>query len=346
MAKQLLSGSGPPPAAEVAPAAEWAAVAARLPELAAATPPGLQRFDASGAGAHSDWAAVAAICAALYRDGCVILERAVGEATCDTVIAEIAPYLDAAGYGDGFLGRATRRAGACVSRSPASRELIQHPLLLQLCRGVLGVQLLHLAREDLADWLAPGNQQFPFQLSLSQTICIGPDERTEPRPQPLHRDGWGFVMDMQQRVEPEISTMWALDAFNAENGATRVVLGSHRWPKARKPRDDEATQAVMPRGSCVLYLGDCFHSGGANHSTALRHGFNCDYNLAHLRQEENQFLACPPHVARTLSPELQELVGWTMPGTSFGYYAEYQHPREALQSDAGRIDWAAATPKL
>ena len=62
---------------------------------------------------------------------------------------------------------------------------------------------------ELEQWLVPGNQQFPYQLSLSQVICIGPDARAEPKPQPLHRDGWGFVMDLQQRIEPEISTMCA-----------------------------------------------------------------------------------------------------------------------------------------
>jgi hypothetical protein len=277
--QQSLSGSGPPPAAELPPAPQWAVVSAQLPALVAGTPPGLQHFDVAGT-PEDDWATVAAICAALHRDGCVVLEHAVSAASCDAVIAEMEPYLERAGYGDGFLGRATRRAGACVSRSPASRELIQHPLVLQLCRGVLGVQLLHLGREELIDWLVPGNRQFPFQLSLSQTICIGPDERATPKAQPLHRDGWGFVMDMQQRVENEISTMWALDAFTADNGATRVVPTSHRWSKARKPMESEAVTAVMPRGSVVVYLGDCFHSGGANRSRAARHGFNCDYNLA------------------------------------------------------------------
>ena len=63
----------------------------------------------------------------------------------------------------------------------------------------------------------------------------------------------------------------------------------------------------------------------------------------HLRQEENQYLACPPEVARVLSPELQALVGYTMPGTSFGYFAEYQHPSEALQSDALAINWAGGS---
>lgn len=293
---QSLSGSGDsPPAAELPPDPRWAEIREQLRAIdrsddsAPCQPRGrvLQRFDVRGPcctheylGSDEGWAAVARICVALHHDGCVVLEHAVSEATCERVIAEMTPYLEQAGYGDGFLGRATRRAGACVSRSPASRELIQHPLILQLCRGVLGVQLLHMDHKGLGDWLVPGNEQFPFQLSLSQTICIGPDERTVPKPQPLHRDGWGFVIDMQQQMENEISTMWALDEFTSDNGATRVVLGSHRWSKSRKPMDDEAMQAVMPRGSVVLYLGDCFHSGSANRSKALRHGFNCDYNLA------------------------------------------------------------------
>lgn len=216
------------------------------------------------------------------------------------VIAEMRPYVEAGGFGDGFLGRATRRAGAVVSRSVASRALVEHPLLLALCRAVLGRQLLHLPTAGtgeaggLEKWLSPGNKQFPFQLSLSQVICIGEDGRgpAGAKPQPLHRDGWGFGMDWQQQLEPEISTMWALSEFTAENGATRVAMGSHRWPASRRPTEAETAQAVMGRGGVVVYLGDCFHSGGANRTAADRWGANVDYNLALLRQEENQFLAC------------------------------------------------------
>ena len=56
--------------------------------------------------------------------------------------------------------------------------------------------------------------------------------------------------------------------------------------------------------------------------------------------------AGPPEIARTLSPELQALIGYTMPGTSFGYFAEYQHPAEALEEGAQPIDWASARPRI
>ena len=57
---------------------------------------------------------------------------------------------------------------------------------------------------------------------------------------------------------------------------------------------------------------------------------NVDYNIGPLRTEENMYLAAPPHVARDFPEQLQRLVGYTMSGTSFGYFGEYQHPREAL----------------
>ena len=56
--------------------------------------------------------------------------------------------------------------------------------------------------------------------------------------------------------------------------------------------------------------------------------------------------AGPPEIARTLSPDLQALIGYTMPGTSFGYFAEYQHPAEALEEGARPIDWASARPRI
>ncbi len=39
---------------------------------------------------------------------------------------------------------------------------------------------------------------------------------------------------------------------------------------------------------------------------------NITYCLGWLRTEENQYLSCPPDVARELEPELQELLGYTM----------------------------------
>ena len=57
--------------------------------------------------------------------------------------------------------------------------------------------------------------------------------------------------------------------------------------------------AVMPKGSCVIYLSSCLHGSGPN-LTADREriGLNVDYNLARIRTEENQYLSNPPAVTK------------------------------------------------
>jgi ectoine hydroxylase-related dioxygenase (phytanoyl-CoA dioxygenase family) len=75
----------------------------------------------------------------------------------------------------------------------------------------------------------------------------------------------------------------------------------------------------MTRGSVVLYTGSVIHGGGENRSGGPRIGLTFTYSLAWLRQEENQFLSCPPEVARHLDPELADLLGYTMGNFSLGF---------------------------
>jgi len=76
----------------------------------------------------------------------------------------------------------------------------------------------------------------------------------------------------------------------------------------------------MPAGSVLVYSGGVFHGGGANISNGDRIGINITYTLGWLRQEENQYLSCPPNIAKTLDPELQALIGYSMGSYALGYY--------------------------
>jgi hypothetical protein len=78
----------------------------------------------------------------------------------------------------------------------------------------------------------------------------------------------------------------------------------------------------------LLYTGSVFHGGGENLSNADRIGINLTYSLAWLRQEENQFLSCPPEIARELDPELQDLLGYSMGSYALGYYTPPLGPGE------------------
>ena len=76
----------------------------------------------------------------------------------------------------------------------------------------------------------------------------------------------------------------------------------------------------MSAGSVLVYSGSVFHSGGENRSQADRIGINITYTLGWLRQEENQYLTCLPELAKSLSPDLQQLAGYAMGQYTLGHY--------------------------
>jgi ectoine hydroxylase-related dioxygenase (phytanoyl-CoA dioxygenase family) len=252
--------------------------------------PRLQEFSP---GTHID-----ALFNALKTDGAFILRDMISRDETDALYAELKPYVDATRPGqDAFTGTRTTRTGALVARSPRTRALILNSTILALCDGFLKP---HCER---------------YHLHLGQVIRIMPGQGA----QSIHRDRWAWGKHLKG-IEPQLNTIWAVSDFRRENGATQVAPGSVDWPDTRQPTDDEITWAEMPRGSVIVYSGSVFHGGGANTSNEDRIGLNLTYSLGWLRQEENQYLSCPPEVARTLSPELQALVGYAMGSYALGYY--------------------------
>jgi ectoine hydroxylase-related dioxygenase (phytanoyl-CoA dioxygenase family) len=251
--------------------------------------------------------------AALREAGCAVVERLVDGSVMDAVASELAGHLDATPYGnDEFAGRRTRRTGSLIARSPTFRGLAAHPLVLATLDRVLG------------------DHATSYQLHLTQVIDIGPDEPG----QLVHRDQWAFdFFPFPSGYEVECHTMWAMTDFTEENGATRVIPGSHRWEDKLRPTYDQTVPAVMPKGSVFVYVGSVYHGGGANNSATRRLGINVGYTLSWLRQEENQYLACPPEIARELPIELAQLIGYRRGAYALGYFGDVQDPLEALHPE-------------
>src|SRR5262249_42620888 len=107
------------------------------------------------------------------------------------------------------------------------------------------------------------------------------------------------------------NTMWAVTDFTAENGATRLVPGSHRADRAPTMGEAPATIAAeMPKGSVLVYNGSLWHGGGGNRSPSRRVGIAMNYCAGWIRQQENQQLGIPLEVARGFSPRLRKLCGF------------------------------------
>ena len=255
------------------------------------------------------------ICAALADDGCVVVDNVVRPEVMDEVARELRPFAENTPLGpDDFSGRRTRRTGGLIARSPKSRELVMHPVVL----GAVAKMLGHATS---------------FQLHLTQIISIGPGEPA----QTIHRDQWAFdFFPFPRGYEVQCNTIWAMTDFTAENGATRVIPGSNHFDDKLRFTEADTEPAEMSKGSVLFYTGSIYHGGGANRSKEIRTGINITYNVSWLRQEENQYLSVPLDIARTLPVDLLRLMGYRLGAYALGYVDDTRDPIEVVRPDLAR----------
>lgn len=240
---------------------------------------------------------------ALHRDGGVIVRELAPANLVDAVACELRPGFDAFGESQrsDFSGSKTRRCGGVLRYAPSCAKLIAHQMVLDVADAIL----LPFCAE--------------YQIGSTTGIELFPGEGE----QQLHRDDSLYPIQLAG-FELQIGVMWALDDFTEENGATRVVPGSHRYLRAwHRPDLSGCVQATMRKGSALFYLGSTWHGGGANRSNAPRVGLINTYSLGWLRQEVNQYLEVPPEAARRYDARVRRLLGYTSHGAGddqMGYY--------------------------
>jgi ectoine hydroxylase-related dioxygenase (phytanoyl-CoA dioxygenase family) len=243
----------------------------------------------------------------LVDDGYVVVSGLLTAAGVRSAAADLRRVLEAVPQGrNAFEGRSTQRIYALFAKTRTFDQAAIHPLVLEVLDQVLG----------------------HYQLSAPVGISIGPGEQA----QILHRDD--AVYPLPQPGPPVVvNTMWPLDEFTSDNGATRFITGSHRWAPGRQPApDDEVETATLAPGSVMFYLGSLWHGGGANRTDRPRLGVILEYAAAWLRPQENHCLAVPRSVVRQLPERLQELLGYNIYPPFLGY-VDGAHPRKVLSAD-------------
>ena len=219
--------------------------------------------------------------------------------------AELAPHLRGTLRGrNDFEGFETERVYALLAKAPVIAELIEHPRILPIVDRLLAPD--YLLSANLAIQLYPGETR-----------------------QPLHFDD-GFYKVARPRPAYGVSTIWAIDEFTADNGATEIIPGSHRWGDERPAEDDPRVESVvMPAGSVIVFMGTLWHRGGANRSAAPRLAVTPQYCEPWLRQIENQVLAVPREMAARYSERIQALLGYSIHAPFMGY-VDGMHPRRLI----------------
>jgi len=257
----------------------------------------------------------------IETQGYSVIEDFLDAGTLAEVRRVLALYLGTHQGRNRFEGVQTERVYTLVARAKVFWDIVLDRRVLALCKRFL-----------LPNYL----------LTASQAIRINPGEAA----QPFHHDD-SFHHLPRPRPMISLSTVVAVDAFTADNGATQIVPGSHLWSdeplrgldsfaparllevEARFAR--QAFSATMHPGACIVFSGTLLHRGGANTSAAPRTAFSNQYCQPWARPQENFILGVPTEVARAMPERLQALLGYSIHPPFIGQLTA-SHPAKALEA--------------
>lgn len=251
--------------------------------------------------------------ASLSRDGFVVLERVLDRAGLDALGAALAPFEAHRPMGrNSFEGERSQRVYSLAGKGDAFLALIEHPAILALLDRVL-----------LPNYL----------LSTAQSIRLHPGET----PQGWHTDDGFYLVPRPHPTPRGITVIWAIEDFTADNGATELLPGSHRWGPEHP--DEHAgdpgvapVAAIMPAGSALVFDAGLWHRGGANRSPSTRLAISPQYCQPYLRPQESQLLIVPPDAARRCSDRMRAMLGYSIHPPFIGQ-VDGMHPLRLVDPD-------------
>jgi ectoine hydroxylase-related dioxygenase (phytanoyl-CoA dioxygenase family) len=181
-----------------------------------------------------------------------------------------------------------RRLANLVDKGEVFREVIASPRLLEYVHHVLGPNI---------------------KLSSLNARSVDPESG---RAQPLHAD-MSAIAD--ERGPWVCNSVWMLDDFTADNGALRVVPGSHRWrllpaDSMVDPLADHPAQVLLTgcAGSVVVINAHTWHAGTANRTARPRTALHAFYCRRDKPQQQYQKRLLRPEVRQCLSAQLRDLL--------------------------------------
>ncbi|MEH0441488.1 phytanoyl-CoA dioxygenase family protein [Streptomyces scabiei] len=174
----------------------------------------------------------------------------------------------------------TMRVSDLVNKGQIFETCFTHPLLLAGVRHVLG----------------------EFKLSsLSSRLPLAHEGK-----QPLHADWRGGAP--QPGDYQVFNSLWLLDDFRNDNGATRVVPGSHLWGHAPANAMADPTAPhpaekliLAPAGSLVMFNGHLWHGGTRNRSGGPRQALHAYFTHRSNAQQLDQATFARPETLAHLS---------------------------------------------
>jgi ectoine hydroxylase-related dioxygenase (phytanoyl-CoA dioxygenase family) len=187
------------------------------------------------------------VASVLDERGFVVLDRVITPVKLVRLAKSYDEAVASASPDDVKVGSTTTRVTDFVNRGPDFDSVYVLPALLEAARQTIG-------------------QDFKLSSLHARTL----------RPHAEAGD-WHVDVDRGSSDWPLVGFILMVDAFTADNGATRFVPGTHRWRKTPqdsmqdcKADNDDQVLACGPAGSLLIFNGSTWHGHTANRTDRPR----------------------------------------------------------------------------
>jgi len=180
----------------------------------------------------------------------------------------------------------TRHASDLIQKDEAFDGVLTHPKILAAARHVL-------------------------RRSFKVLVLGGRDPLPGYGQQGLHID-W-YPRASSSEPYDVLTTLWLLDDFTENNGATRLIPGSHMWikplpkplqqPEAKHP---DQRLIIAKAGSALAFNGHLWHSGSRNESGRPRRVIQCQF----VAREMGLRAQTRPDLPARLTPAARYILGF------------------------------------
>jgi hypothetical protein len=215
----------------------------------------------------------------LQERGFVVLPGAVPSDRMQRLVDAYDAAVASASGDDVRVGSASTRVTDFVNRGAEFDDLYVFPPLLEACCRVIGQ---------------------PFKLSSLHARTLRAGSPAEE----LHVD-----VRRESADWPLLAFILMIDEFRRDNGATRFVPGSHRWPGSPEqtisdPKDEhlKATLACGSAGSLLVFNGSAWHGHSANTSSGPRRSLQGAFIPRDGRAATDFAARMPPDTRARLGP--------------------------------------------
>lgn len=109
-----------------------------------------------------------------------------------------------------------------------------------------------------------------------------------------------------------VNVFFAIDEFTKENGATRVIPGTHQRAQISSEEyiEKKAVPITCPAGSMIVFDSTLSHCASYNVSAKDRLAVNHQFTRSYFRQQLDYPRALGERVVEKLTPRTQQLLGW------------------------------------